>query len=157
MITDSTRPAIDSQIIVTLAKQALNNLPYYQTTQGHFGLSENAFNKEFGTVKIAMPRQSGHSTAALQLMYEYPDALCFVHSGSSANYMRMLLKDYTVESEVLRRIKKNIIVPSPPAINRIKPGGKRSFVILDQTSRIPKEMHDMVISSLRASIVLELG
>lgn len=155
MITAKNQIQIDSELIVTLAKQALNNLPHVQ----HYcdQNDERQFRKEFGTVKIAMPRQSGHSTAALQLMYEYPDALCFVHSGSAKQYIRHLMKDYISDQDVIRRITANIMVPDQRRMLDIRPVWTRSFVIMDQCSMISNEMQDYIRESLQRSILLELG
>jgi len=142
---------------VSLAKQALHNLPHFQESQSHFGLNDIEFRREFGTVKIAMPRQSGHSTAALQLMYEYPDAICFVPNGSVRNFTCRLLRDYTDDKEVLNRIDANIMVPGESTMARIRPQWERSFIIIDQALQMRKESTDLIVASLQASIILELA
>lgn len=146
---------VDSELIVTLAKQALNNLPYVQ----HYcdTNDEAKFRREFGTVKIAMPRQSGHSTAALQLMYEYPDSLLFVPSGGTKHHIRCLRNEYIIDPDVHRRIEQNTMVPSDQAFARIQQAWSRPFVIVDQASMMRKECMDHIVGSLQASIILELG
>ena len=155
-IVTSETHQIDSQLIVTLAKQALNNLPYYERSQKMFGMNSIEFRKEFKTVKIGMPRQSGHSTAALQLLFEYPDAVCFVPSGSSCQYMNTLLKNYTDDETIRRRINKNIMVPNGKAMKNLKLQ-KRSFIILDKSPAMSAEAIERIVSVMPASIVLELG
>lgn len=115
------------------------------------------FREEFGTVNIAMPRQSGHSTAALQLMYEYPDSVLFVPNGSSLECMRGLLRNYTDDTDIQRRINKNTMVPSGQAMANLKPVWARSFVIIDQATRMNSDAIHHVVTSLQASIVLKLG
>jgi len=104
-----------------------------------------------------MPRQSGHTTAALQLMYEYPDSLLFVHSQSAKHHIRCLRKEYIDNPEVHRRIEENTMVPSHQAFSRIRPAWTRPFVIVDQASAMREEQMNQILESLQASIVLELG
>lgn len=155
MILDQNKPNIDSQLIVTLAKQALNNLHIFQ--QGKFGYGQyRDFADEFCTVKISLPRQSGHSTAALQLMYEYPGSLLFVPSGIVAGNMRHLLNAYTDDAEVLVRIDANIMVPGSTALDKIRPVTDRPFIILDQVSIMREDWIKAIKGSLQSKIILEL-
>lgn len=150
--TDEYKASSSSEIIVTLAKHALDNLKWNR----RHNLGPTNFREEFGTVKIALPRQSGHSTAALQLMYEYPDSLLFVPNHPARDYSRQLLGQYTDDHEVHERICKNIIVPQHASVIQLPVRLNRPFIIFDEAAAMQPEMIHRVLNSLNASIILEL-
>jgi hypothetical protein len=149
-----TKPSIDSEIIVTLAKQALHNVKWY--THHYQAYDFYGCIKEFATVKISLPRYSGSTTAALQLMYEYPDSLCFVPSGMSKDYMHQLLATYTDDIAVSDRIKKNTLIMGHDSLVQIKPMD-RTFIIIDQASYVREEELHRIHNAVSAKIIVELG
>ena len=156
MILDTDKPDIDSQLIVTLAKQALNNVTCFEKFDLH-GISSPGFREEFCTVRIGLPRQSGHSTAALQLMYEYPDSLLFLHSGNARAYARQMLSKYTDDTDVQQRIEANMIVAGAGIpLHEIRPVNDRPFIILDQVSLMKLAWVAAIKGSITSKIILEL-
>lgn len=154
ILTSPTEVDIDSEIIVTLAKQALHNLPFRKKYFDAYHYNE--FQREFATVRIGLPRQSGHSTAALQLLYEYPDSLIFLPGGTSRDYMRSQLKQWVDDLFVFNRMVKNIKVLHQAALEDIKPVSDRPFIIFDEMSSHRAQGINEVKASLNAKIILEL-
>ena len=151
-LTDPKKAQVDSQLIVTLAKQALSNIAIYEP---YWHTSER-FREEFGTVCISMPRQSGHSTAALQLLYEYPTSLLYVPNSSARDYIIRQLAEYTQDEEVHRRVQKATSVISSRALAEIQNIGERPFIIFDQFNRMQTKVIDAVVSTSNAKIIVKL-
>ena len=153
IIHNDNAPTINSQLIVSLAKQAQKNLKYYRKIFANYTSSE--FRKEFGTVQISMPRHSGHSTAALQIMFEYPDPLLFVSDSSSRDCSRSALADYTTDAEVRNRITRNTLIPTSHNMIQIKSVQNRAFIIIDDARRQPDTIKS-ISESFTADIILLL-
>jgi len=165
VVTDWRR-RINSEPIVSFAKQALYNLPYYMGWYETIG--KEKFYHEFREIKIKLPRRSGHSTAALQLLYEYPDALCFVRGFAVRDMFRSLLRENTSDGETLQRIDKQVKVIdfTEPLDNlmvrRIMSNvthneKRRSFIIFDQASELEIRTKETIIDNFPSEITLELG
>ncbi len=151
MITDKNRLQIDSELIVALAKQALHNLPHYDNYN-----SIDNFRTEFGIVKIGLPRQSGHTTAALQLVYAYPNSLLFVPNESSRLCTKNLLQQFTDDHQVNNTINAATHVLCSRTILNIKPCHGREFLIFDGVSRMPRADIQRTTEEFNATIILEL-
>lgn len=151
-LTDPWKVQADSQLIVTLAKQALNNIAIYEP----YWHSSDRFREEFGTVAISMPRQSGHSTAALQLMYEYPTSLLFVPSTSARDYIIRQLAEYTQDEDVHQRLQQATSVVSSRSLAEIQNIGERPFIIFDQYQRMQTKVIEAVVNSSNAKIIVKL-
>ena len=158
MIVTKDQASINSTLIVSLAKQALNNLPYYEKHRRQFfgSTGEDLFRQEYGTVKIGLPRQSGHSTAALQLMYEYPGSLLFVHDHSARDYMRNHLRQYTDDPDTRARINMDTLIPDQRLITQVPHQASRAFIILDQVSMMSPPAIAIIKEAFAADIILEL-
>ena len=150
--TDPNQLEHSSELIATLAKHALNNLKIQQRYWGN----SNRYREEFGTIKISMPRQSGHSTAALQLLYEYPDSLLFVHSGSARDFMRKQIRALTDDIEVHNRMDDHIKMPYRDELVNIKPVHDRAFIIFDEVLSHHAEAVKEAKVCVDAKIILEL-
>ena len=152
VLTDPKQVRVNSELIVTLAKQALNNIAIYEP---YWHTSER-FREEFGTVTIAMPRQSGHSIAALQLLYEYPTSLLYVPNSSARDYIIRQLAEYTHDEEVHRRVQKATSVISSRALAEVQNIDERPFIIFDQYHRMQTKIIDAVVSTSNAKIIVKL-
>lgn len=83
----------DSQLIVDMANMALRNYHKYMNMGFTNTMDRRDVIREFCTVNIHLPRQSGHSTAGLQLLYEHDDALMFMHNGAARHHYENALKN----------------------------------------------------------------
>jgi len=67
--------------IVEIVKLSYGNLSLPEVRQYKENMIPERFQQEFGTVKISLQRQVGHTTAALQLLNAFPNSLVFVPRG----------------------------------------------------------------------------
>lgn len=156
MIVDHTTAEINSELIVTMAKMAFRNLDSPVVKSQIRYMSHDAFRRQFGTVKISLPRQQGHTTAALQLLYEYPNSLLFVPKHARKEDCIKLLRHYTSNAETLQRLSDAIVVPSENGMLNIKPK-ERDFAIFDQAYSFSPKVFQMVDGqTYGARVVVEL-
>jgi len=146
----------NSELIVQLAEQALENLSTPQLKHERKHMDDHGFRKEFGTVKISLPRQSGHTTAALQLLNDHPTSLCFVLRQEYKNEMLNLLYEYTSNPETHERIKSSIVVLTEGALLHVRPVEDRPFIIFDQTSMIRQDIYEHIKEAFVAGVIIEL-
>lgn len=152
IVTDPKYLKRNSEIVVDLAKQAMVNLSHYSNQN----YEPAHFVEEFRTVRLHLPRQSGHTTAALQLMYEYPDSLLFVPDSSTREYTRSMLRNYTDDHAVRTRIDQNTFIPRSTILRNLRPVVNRPFLILDGASRMTTETKNEIIADFHAKIIVEL-
>jgi len=156
MIVDDTAAKVNSQLIVDLCMQALENLKAPQIVSMKRNMPRRAFREDFGTVRIFLPRRSGHSTAALQLLCEHPDALLFVTKHSRKDDMQNMIRDYTSNQALRDRINNAIVPLSPNALTNLKPVEYRSFVIFDGQPDTHFNVYAMFKETVSVGIVVEL-
>lgn len=157
MILDKNELTINSEMIVYLAEQALHNLDKPVVRRFKQDSPYNTFRHQFGTVKIRLPRRSGHSTAALQLLYKHPGSLLFVHNMERKYALEKLILEYTSNEETIEYVKNSIVVPFKNALLRIRPVKDRPFLILDQSNEFPDEVREGALENFRdTGIVVEL-
>jgi len=156
MIVDEDRITVNSQLIVSLANQALDNTTRLSITNWYKKMPSDHYRKEFGTVKISMPRRSGHTTAALQLLVEHPDSICFVSKHDQKLGMTRMLHDYTSDRKIINRVCNAIITVNDNSLKQIKVVKSRPFVIFDQTDMIREDVFEYLKEGYNAKIVVEL-
>jgi len=129
--------------------------PHTKSFKDHY--TNDTFRHEFGTVKISLPRRSGHTTAALQLLYEYSDSLLFVRKGSVKYNIENMARKLISDQVVLRDLVSRIIIPSENILKNIRPVHDRSFIIFDQADLFQQGYLEKIKMSLwSAKIVVEL-
>jgi hypothetical protein len=159
-VLDGSEPSRSSETIVNIAKIALGNLSHFEHYRG--GIDHTKFSEEFSLVKIHLPRQSGHSTAALQLLYEYPRSLCVVPNHQSKENMMRMLQEYTQDTMVLRRVEESIciVMPNPykdAYVQRRPPEiCTREFLIFEQSKDLTENAKMKAREKWAAKIILEL-
>jgi len=156
MIVDEDRITINSQLIVSLAKQALTNTERLSVKSWYGKMPREVYREEFGVVKISMPRQSGHTTAALQLLVEHPGSLAFIMQRRTKDDMLRMLGRYTTDWEVINRVERSIVPISDNALKNVKPLEYRPFIIFDQATSIREDVFEEIKNSYNAGIVVEL-
>lgn len=157
MIIVDDEATVNSQIIVTLAKQALKNLNAPSIRNLKQNCPGDDFRLEFGTVKISLPRRSGHTTAALQLLFEHPGSLIFVYTTAMKINMQDMITEYMSDLDIRKRVADNIIVAtSDLALKNIKPllGGKRPFIIFDQTAMFREDVFNGIKNMFSGALVI---
>jgi len=157
MIVDEHMVNINSQLLVDMCTQSLKNLKAPNVISLQRNMPHQMFREEFGTVRIMMPRRSGHTTAALQLIVEYPDSLLFVRQTSHKDSLRHLIREYTSNVAVRRRVDESVIALSDSALKDIRPIDTRPFVIFDQRSLFRNnQVAECIAAFQSAQIVVEL-
>jgi len=156
MILDEDRITVNSQLIVALAKQALANTTRLTVKSWHKSMPREVYREEFGVVKISMPRRSGHTTAALQLLVEHPGSLVFVMQIRTKDDMLRMLRQYTTDIEVNDRVKDSIVPITDNALKNVNPLEYRPFIIFDRATSIREDVFDEIKNSYNAGIVVEL-
>jgi hypothetical protein len=144
-----------SELIVQLARNAFDNAPELAHWKKQL-INEGQFRDEFQTVKITLPRQAGHTIAALQLMYEYPGSLLFVPNGSARLDAIAQIKHLSENREIIKEVENNTLVPSHSGLIQIKARLARPFVIFDQSSAMSSNTKLMIKDTFNAQVFLEL-
>lgn len=150
---------VNSQLIVDLAKQALTNVRSADIKELKDSYPHCAFRDRFGRVKISLPRGSGHTTAALQLLYEFSDALLFVSKSSRKAHCQHLLHEYVADAAVRKRIEDAILYTTGTDLISIRPIEDRSFIIIDQAYEFTRDTINLIdqMVGYNAGIFVELN
>lgn len=91
------------QHILDLVQFAYDNLDDPRVRDWKQNMSPWAFRQEFGLVKIKMPRQAGHTAAAVTLLGRYPGSLLFVPRGDDRQRIIREYRHYFIDEEILYR------------------------------------------------------
>ena len=152
MIIDHDEIERDSQLIVDMV-----NIAYRNVSNGVYDKFAGGNHiEEFCTVKVWLPRSSGHTTAALQLMVEHEDAVLVVPRANMKDLCKRTLYEL-IPSEFVPAVTRRIYtadvlealipIPSPASI-----------LIFDNSTFMRKadETADEACQKFRPSLVVKL-
>ena len=115
------------------------------------------FRREFGTIKIQLARQTGHTTAAVRLLFAHDDALIYLPNSGSMRGIRDEIARYTKLRSIRSVMEKRVTYVGYNYGKYIEPVNGRSMVIIDQASNISKKELDIVKERYRdAKLIVEL-
>lgn len=147
----------NSQLIVELAESALHNLRTDEIHRYKHNMGEAHFRDQFRTVRLHLPRRSGHTTAALQLVVNHPGSLLFVERETAKMDALRMLREYTDNSDVIEQAGTCIVpIYNPNRILALRPQPHRDFIVFDQTNEFKQESVEAIIRTLNAEIVVIL-
>jgi len=78
--------------IALMIADAYKNTKSLEVTRFKTNISPDQYRQEFGSLQYAGPRQTGHTTAALQVLAQAPMAIMFVHKTVDRYYLPDLIK-----------------------------------------------------------------
>jgi len=110
------------------------------------------FRKEFGTVKISLPRGTGHTTAAYQLLERFKDSILIVESFQHLIKLLPRREDDYHKININNRI---IVAPAvgedPAAVyHRHFTGNHWSLLILDPAARVMSTQLDDLLMTVNS-------
>lgn len=126
-------------LIVQMCELALANVKSarVQEWKATYYTSDD-FEREFSTVKVALPRQQGHTTAAMELVAKHPGSIMFVLQHDMKRDIEYKFREYIFDTEKSQRACGSVLTLQAIKDNRNHMLRKnyRPFLIFDGVSRM---------------------
>ena len=118
------------------------------------------FELEHGTVKIHLPRQQGHTTAAMELIAKYPGSIMFVPRHNIKQDIENKFKEYIIDPNDAQKACKSVLTLDAIKDDRLlylmRQGAPRPFTIFDGVSRMNEALITEAKFKFGADIFVEL-
>lgn len=146
-------------LIVQMCEQALANVNSARVQNWKSNMYDRYdFEREFSTVKLMLPRQQGHTTAAMQLVANHPGSMMFVMQHDMKRDI-----EYKFRELIYDPIKAQLACDSVLTLQEIKNnkfsirrGCYHPFMIFDGVSRMNKAYITEAKTLVNADIYVEL-
>jgi hypothetical protein len=136
------------------------NHPIYSDLKDRYRYEKYLY--EFATLKIKGPRQTGHTTAALQLICHHPDAVLLAISNRRVRELQEVIRHWVLDKQVASEIASRILpIYSSDRLKQLAstraqyPGGIIAIVNWDSSDQQRRLKIDTLIAATHVRALIE--